>query len=350
MTDISDRTEASDENVPSLFQRLRGNRWLLKGGATAIILLIIGFAIVQLTSEVRYDDVLAALRATSWRSIVLAIAFTALSFVALTLYDIGALLYVKRKLPYADVALTAFAAYAVGNTAGFGPLSGGAIRYRAYSRLGLKPEEIAGVIAFVTLAFGLGLASIASFSLLAIAPEIAPLVGLDPSWLRVIAVMVLAALGGLMVAGRDGRVLQVGGIALRLPDSRTASRQFLVSALDIAASATVLYVFLPDGIMGWPAFLAVYSVAVGLGVLSHVPAGLGVFETVIIAALGQTADVDAVLGALMLYRLIYHVLPLLLAVIFVIVAEVRSLSRRPVASGLRRVAGRLSAGKNPAST
>lgn len=341
MTDISDQTEPSDQSAPSLFQRSRRSRWLLKGGATAAVLLIVGFAIFQLTSEVRYDDVVLALSATPWLSIVFAVAFTALSFVALTFYDLGALLYVKRKLPYVDVALTAFAAYAVGNTAGFGPLSGGAIRYRAYSRLGVKPEEIAGVIAFVTLAFGLGLASIASLSLLAIAPEIAPLAGLDPAWLRVIAVLVLAGLGGLMIAGRNGRVLQLGRISLRLPDSRTASRQFLISVLDVAASATVLYVLLPDGVMGWPAFLAVYSIAVGLGVLSHVPAGLGVFETVIIAALGQTADVDAVLGALMLYRLIYHVLPLLLAVIFVIGAEARGLYRRPVASSLRRVAGRL---------
>ena len=73
------------------------------------------------------------------------------------------------------------------------------------------------------------------------------------------------------------RVMQLGA-SRQIPDSRTASRQFLVSALDIAASATVLYVLLPDGVMGWPAFLAVYSVAVGLGVLSHVPAGLGVFR------------------------------------------------------------------------
>ena len=76
MTEFSGRTEASDETVVSLFQRLRRNRWLLKGGATALILVIIGFAIVQLTSEVRYDDVVSALRATPWLSIVLAIAFT----------------------------------------------------------------------------------------------------------------------------------------------------------------------------------------------------------------------------------------------------------------------------------
>ena len=131
MTEFSERTEASAETAVSLFQRLRRNRWLLKGGATALILIIIGFAIVHLTSEVRYDDVVSALRATSWQSIAFAIAFTGVSFVALTFYDLGALIYVKRKLPYPDVALTAFAAYAVGNTAGFGPLSGGAIRYRA---------------------------------------------------------------------------------------------------------------------------------------------------------------------------------------------------------------------------
>ncbi len=101
--------------------------------------------------------------------------FTALSFLALTFYDVGALSYVRRKLPYADVALTAFAAYAVGNMAGFGPLSGGAIRYRAYSRLGLRPEEIGGIIAFTTLSFTLGLAALGALSILAIAPEVAPL-------------------------------------------------------------------------------------------------------------------------------------------------------------------------------
>lgn len=174
-----------------------------------------------------------------------------------------------------------------------------------------------------------------------IAPEIAPLIGVSSQALRAIAVLILTALVALIVAGRGNRALQLGRFSLRFPDSRTASRQFLVTVLDIAASASVLYVLLPDGVIGWPAFLAIYAVAIGLGVLSHVPAGLGVFETVIVAALGQAADVDTILGALVLYRLIYHVLPLLLAVIFVVGAELRSLYHKPVASSLRRVGGRL---------
>jgi phosphatidylglycerol lysyltransferase len=340
MSHPADRNDEHD-GAQVLVQRVWLHGRLLAAIATILILSLAGYAIFHLTREVRYEDVMSALGSTSSISIVLAIGFTGLSFLALTFYDVGALIYLKRRLPYADVALTAAAAYAVGNTAGFGPLSGGAIRYRAYSRLGLRPEEIGAIIAFVTLAFGLGLASITALSLLMIAPEVAPLVGMSSSALRAIAIVILSVLLALMVAGRDNRAMQVGRFSLRIPDSRTASRQFLVTVLDLAASASVLYVLLPEGVIGWPAFLAIYAVAVGLGVLSHVPAGLGVFETVIVAALGKTIDVDTVLGALVLYRLIYHVLPLLLAVIFVIGAELRSLYRKPVASSLRRVAGRL---------
>ncbi|MFP5077548.1 bifunctional lysylphosphatidylglycerol flippase/synthetase MprF [Rhizobium sp. YIM 134829] len=343
---MNDQTQSSPvtESVPraiSLVDRFGRYSRYFAGGAVLLIAAIVVVAIVRLTSEVRYEDVMTALAATSWTSILLAVAFTALSFVALTFYDVGALSYVRRKLPYADVALTAFAAYAVGNMAGFGPLSGGAIRYRAYSRLGLKPEEIGGVIAFTTLSFTLGLAALGALSILAIAPEVSPLTGLSAPTLRGLSILVLTALVGLMVAGRDGRVLTFGTLSLRLPDSRTSSRQFLVSVLDLAASASVLFVLLPTDSIGWPAFLAVFSIAVALGVLSHVPGGLGVFETVIVAALGHTTDVDDVLGALVLYRLIYNVLPLGLATVFVIGAEVRNLMHRPVGSSLRRVAGRL---------
>ena len=84
------------------------------------------FAIYNLTTEVSYDDVIEALGNTRWSSIALAVFFTALSFVALVGYDMNALTYIGRSLPLVPVAMTAFSAYAVGNTAGFGALSGGA--------------------------------------------------------------------------------------------------------------------------------------------------------------------------------------------------------------------------------
>ncbi|MBP1882746.1 bifunctional lysylphosphatidylglycerol flippase/synthetase MprF [Sinorhizobium mexicanum] len=320
---------------------LRRNQRYFSAIATLLIIALFGAAIFHLTAEVHYDEVVSALADTSWTSVAAAMLFTGLSFLALTFYDVAALDYIKRKLPYADVALTAACAYAVGNTAGFGPLSGGAIRYRSYSRLGLQPEEIARVVAFVTLAFGLGLATVTCLSLLTVGEYVAPLTGLEPFWLRTIAIIVLGGLLTTFILAGEGREVSIGRFSLRLPDSRTASRQFLVTALDLAASASVLYVLLPSGTIGWPAFLAVYSFAVGIGVLSHVPAGLGVFEAVMIATLGRTADVDTILGALVLYRLIYHVLPLLIAIVMIVGVEIRQFAGHPAASSVRRIGGRM---------
>ncbi|MBO9197108.1 bifunctional lysylphosphatidylglycerol flippase/synthetase MprF [Rhizobium sp. 16-449-1b] len=327
-----------ESGISRFFSRYRTHLTAL---ATLAVFCMVGFAIEQLTTEVRYDDVVQALADTKISSIVLALFFTALSFLALVFYDVNAIDYVGKKLPFPQVALTAFAAYAVGNTAGFGALSGGAIRYRAYSRLGLTPEDIGRVIAFVTIAFGLGLAGVGSIALLAIADEIAPLIDVSSWVLRLLGGSIVLVLAAGVVLGRGGRAVSIGRFSLRLPDSATWSRQFLVAAFDIAASATVLYVLLPQTAISWPVFLAVYAIAVGLGVLSHVPAGLGVFETVIIAALGSAVNIDAVLGSLVLYRLIYHVVPLLLAVLAVSATELRRFADHPVASGFRRIGIRL---------
>ena len=309
-----------------------------------VVLIVFGFttfAIYDLTNQVSYDEVLDALAETKMSSIGLAIFFTALSFLALVGYDVNALIYIRKRLPFVPVAMTAFSAYAVGNTAGFGALSGGAIRFRGYSRLGLSPDDIGRVIAFVTLAFGLGLLSVTALASLVTATRIADIVGIRDYWVRGIAIVIIVALTGLVIAGRDGREVSIGKLKIRLPDTRTSSQQFLVTAFDIAASASVLYVLLPQTDVGWPSFLAIYATAVGAGVLSHVPAGLGVFETIIVAALGNAVDLDQVLGSLVLYRVIYHVLPLLVATLFVIALELQQLSKHPVASTLRKLEFRL---------
>ncbi len=336
------RLPAAEDASPGLLAGLRRFRTPLIAAAVVGVFAMVGFAIYRLTAEVKYDDVVAALIATPWSDVALALVFTGISFFVLIFYDLNALRYIGRKVPFAHVALTAFSAYAVGNTAGFGALSGGAIRYRAYSRLDIPPDDITRIIAFVTLAFGLGLAAVSSLAGLLAAGEVAPLIGMAPWLLRALSAAILIALAALVLFSRNGRAIRIGRAALTLPDSATCLRQFAITLADIAASATVLYVLLPESGPGWPAFLAIYAIAVGFGVLSHVPAGLGVFETVIVAALGQSADVEAVLGSLVLYRIIYHVIPLMLAIAVVAVTEMRQLTRHPAASSLRRLGGRVS--------
>lgn len=332
---------ASDEATGKFSQFFVRNRMVLSSVSIILVFCLMALTIDRLTSEIRYDDVLAALDGMRWTAIALAVFFTALSFVALAFYDLNALEFIGRRLPIPSVAATSFIAYAVGNTVGFGALSGGAIRFRAYSRMGLSPGEIARVIAFVTLAFGMGLVVVSALATLAVAPQVAAVLGFHSFWLRVLAVAVLGALGALLILARDGHGVRVFGLSLHLPDTRTSSRQFLVSAADIAASASVLYVLLPDTHVGWPTFVALYATAIGIGVLSHVPAGLGVFETVMIAALGSTVGIDQLVGSLVVYRLVYHVLPLLAAVALLAITEMKQVRASPVVADIGQVAGRL---------
>src|SRR5574340_131778 len=98
--------------------------------AIAVVLLVLAwFAVSRLAANVSYADIRSAIDSTGALALIAALAFTALSFAALTVYDLSALAFVGRRLPLPVVALTSFCAYAVGNTVGFGALTAGAIRY-----------------------------------------------------------------------------------------------------------------------------------------------------------------------------------------------------------------------------
>ena len=94
-------------------------RLYILGLASLLVFVLVAVGVYRLTAEVRYDEVLAALSATSWSAIALAALFTGLSFLALIFYDSNALDYIGRRKPFPAIAVTAFMAYAVGNTVGF---------------------------------------------------------------------------------------------------------------------------------------------------------------------------------------------------------------------------------------
>lgn len=320
-----------------------GRRSHLRSGLAALAVLVLAAAgwivATKLADEISYAEVMAALRATPGWAIAGALAMTAASFLALTFYDRAALAWIGRPMPSPTIMLASFCAYAVGNTAGFGPLTAGAIRYRFYTPHGLEPEEVARIIAFVTATFGLGLAATTGLGLL-MAGDVAGL-GLPASVPRLLGAAILAGLAVLFWLAGHGRSLKLGKTTLTLPQPRLMFGQILAAIADIAAAGSVLWLLLPGLDIGWAGFIAIYAVAVGLGVLSHVPAGLGVFETVMLAALGNRVDTEQVLGALLLYRVIYHVVPLLLAGLVVSVLETRRAALAVAGSRLGRVGGRM---------
>lgn len=296
-----------------------------------LLVSLIGMALHGLLREVRYDAVMAAVRNTPSMNIALALLATAASYLALTGYDSSSLTYAGAHVRRGTVLLTSFVAYALSNTIGLGPLTGGAVRMRLYTAAGLQPPQIARVIVFNAAAFGLGMTAFGALGLLWGAPEVATLVHLPAGVLRGGALLLLGGLAAFLWLCSRQRLAHVGPVWLmRLPPFGLAARQLVISALELSASAAALWFLLPDDRIALPTFVAFYAIAVAAGILSHVPGGVGVFEAVMLLASGAHVPTEAMLGALLLNRGIYYILPLVLAAGLLIVYELRSGVAAPV--------------------
>ncbi|GAB3122226.1 bifunctional lysylphosphatidylglycerol flippase/synthetase MprF [Novispirillum itersonii] len=334
--------ERADRPVvrPAVSNWLTSVRPMMTVAVVAVVLVLAWMAASRLTAEVSYEDLMRTVRETPHWALISALGLTLLSFAALAVYDFGALAYIGRTVPASVVGLTSFCAYAVGNTAGFGPLTAGAIRYRFYTPYGIETEDVARIVAFVSVAFGIGLAGVTGFGLLVASVNVSTL-PMSPLGMKIVGGGLVIGLFVLWAMAGQGRIVTVFARPFALPSRAILIRQFFATAIDIIASAAVLWVLLPAGSIDLPSFIAVYSVAIGLGVLSHVPAGLGVFETVVIASLGPHIDVRNVLGALVLYRVIYHLLPLMLAAAFIAALELRRAASSPMVTVAAQAGARL---------
>ncbi len=338
---ISESASCSPTPLTRALRWAAARRSLLMAWFTLAALGLAALALAHLLEETNYDAVVEALFAIAGWRLAAALALTALSFAALTLYDYNAFIAIGRPQSWQRIAPGAVAAYAVAQTAGFGPLSGGAIRLRYYTPLGVGPAEIARVVVFVTIAFGAGLAVTAAAGALVEIRTLATIVHGSDAWIAAAALATLIAAGLLLTrAGRRIAVPGLGGRGIELPGVGMMLRQLAVTALDTAAAAGVLWVLLPSGAIGYFAFVPLFAVALVLGILSHVPAGLGVFEAVLLGAIGGIAPPAELLAAFALYRLIYQMVPLGLAAVGLTIAELRRLTERgPAAAALRAFTG-----------
>lgn len=313
------------------------NRWRpwVVGAALLGVSALLFDALRSLLREVSYAEVVQQIATQPARNLLLSGLVTALSYLVLTGYDFSALKYVGVQVRRTTVLLTSFIAYALGNTVGLGVLTGGAVRMRLYTAAGIDAGRVAQAAAFNAGAFVIGMTAFGAAGLLWGASDVSALVRI-PSWLlRATAILLLLAVGALIVAAARSREIRVlNRWPVRLPPPELAIRQLLISALDLTASAAALWFLLPANIVSLPAFFAWYAMAVALGLLSHVPGGLGVFEAVILLACGGRAPAEQIIGALVLYRIIYYLLPLIAAAMLLAGYELRS----GVAAPIRRAA------------
>ncbi len=294
-------------------------------------------ALYHLLAPINLRHVIADAKQVPLGVLLAAFAATAASYSALIGYDWSALRHMGKKLPFPVVALGACLGYSLGNTIGISVLSGGAVRYRIYSAFGLNALEVAAISTFVSLAFGVGISVIGLASLVYHPAALTEFVGIAPERMRLIALLaLLATVAVLGAASVAGRALRVWRLELRAPSPGILLGQLAFTAIDTCMAALALYVLLPAGAPDFVTFLVIFATAAMIGVLSHVPGGIGVFESVVITALPASVSVEQAATALLLFRMIYYLAPFVLAMVVISVNEAR-LARGPLARMLGEV-------------
>lgn len=308
-------------------------------GSIAGAALFVG-ALWLLQHELRhYDlqDVFHALGEIPNTRIALALGLTAANFLALSGIDLLALRIVGRRLAYTRTLFASFTGFALSQSLGFPLLTAATVRYRLYSRWGASPGEVTSILALCGLSFFLGLAAVLGVILLGQPAVPAEVLALPLNAERAIGLLLLSLVAGYLTwnACRQ-QPLRLLRWEFPVAPLRTSLEQVAVSALDWLLLAAILYVLLPTDAIGYLAVLQIVVLAQLAGILSNVPGGLGVFEAVVILLLPESVPEDLALAALLAYRGIYTLLPLITAAILLAGHELRHRRRDGRGGGRRR--------------
>jgi phosphatidylglycerol lysyltransferase len=321
---------------PVLSERLRHALPVLAGLVIFVVLLEV--LRVELR-DVSWLELTAAVVGMPRGRLALAIALTVLNYAVLTGYDQLAFAYLGKALPRARIAVTSFLAFAIANNVGLGMLSGLSVRYRFYTRWGVTTDELSRIVFSYSVTFWLGLFALGGLRLVA-----TPLPGaraLPDHRLFTLAgwLLMLVPVAYFVVAARRRTPLRLWRLELPMPSARIAAAQIALSCIDWALAGSVLYVLLPPGTLSFVAFLSLFFIAILLGLASHVPGGIGVFEGLMVLLLKPYLSAGQLLPALVVFRGVYYLMPLSVALIGLVIDDVHQ--RRDQAVRVGVVLGRL---------
>jgi phosphatidylglycerol lysyltransferase len=287
-------------------------RWRWAGPLAALLVFTaVGLILHRQLAHLHVSRVLEHLHAIPRRQVLAALGFTAASYWLLSNYDVLALAYLRRRIPYPRILFTSFIAYSFGHTLGFSAFTGAAIRFRLYATAGVSAIDVATISAFCSLSLGIGLATIAGLSLFFSPVHAAQILHLHHNWSLLAGLVLLTAVAAYAAWATLARgTLELRGWALRAPGPAIGLAQLALSVGDLSLSSAVLWSLLPaDAHVGFVTFLGIYATAVIAGIVSHVPGGVGVFEAVMLLTL-PGVPADALLGSLLAYRGVYYLVPL----------------------------------------
>lgn len=294
------------------------------------------FAIYLLSKELRGVEVSQVWQAIVDRGplmILCAFGSTLLAYAALAWYDRIALMHVGQKLSWPVVSVVSFVAYALGHNIGVSVLSSGLVRYRAYSRMGLNAAEVAVVTAFCAFTFAYGALFLGGIVLVGEPALLSRLFNFPTSvafilGLGMLALVALYQLGSILHL----KPLRIRSLQIAYPKPGIAFRQLFAAPIEIIGAAGIIYFALPDSLNpGFFVVLGMFLASFCAGLISNAPGGAGVFEAVFFLIMLPSGSNPAdpaviqtkaeILAALLMFRLLYLLIPLAVSCLIVLYAE-----------------------------
>jgi uncharacterized membrane protein YbhN (UPF0104 family) len=322
---------------------------------TLLIVLIFSWAMYQLAVELRkytFQEILGHIRNTPRWGLWTAIGLTMVSYVVLVAYDLLAITFVKEKLALWKIALASFIGYAFSYNFG-ATLTGGPLRYRLYAGWKLPMVKIVELLVILGLTFWFGLFFLAGILFLIhplqLPPDLQAL--FEKHGIHVLAgnfrllgiVLLTIALSYLGLSALFKGRVKIWRWEIPVPPFRLTVYQYAIATVDFLIAAGVLYALLPPmpGV-DMISVTGVYILAYVAEVLSHVPGGWGVFDVVILKLL--PGDSGPIIAAVILFRVIYRLIPVLIAAVFLLANELAL--RRDALAQLGRMLGQSGAEGN----
>jgi uncharacterized membrane protein YbhN (UPF0104 family) len=288
-----------------------------------VIIATAGLVLYRILRGISAADLLDALKATEWVDVLLAALFVAAGYFTLTFYDLFALRTIgANHVPYRIAALAGFTSYSIGHNIGASVFTGGAVRYRVYSAWGLTAIDVAKICFIAGLTFWLGNVAVLGLGI-AYEPQAASAIDQLPPWFnRLIAFAALALLVGYVAwVWTKPRVIGRSDWVVTLPGGPLTLLQILLGILDLSCCAAAMFVLLPDDPhVAFIKLAVIFVSATLLGFASASPGGLGVFDAAMLVGLIEF-EREELLAGLLLFRLLYYVVPFALSLVILGVRE-----------------------------
>ncbi|MBB3317601.1 hypothetical protein FHT77_003490 [Rhizobium sp. BK181] len=293
-------------------------------------LLLAAYLLYKVFKRYSLDEIMASVVAIPKTRLMASLGCSALSYLCLTGFDWMALRYAGRPLSYRRAAVASFTGLSIGHNLGVAALSSGAVRYRFYSRWGLDAQQVAKVILFCGVTVGIGLSTLAGIALLVNPGDASNLLRIGSAgllWMGILCLLVPVAY--VILAGTVRSELKLWRWSFEMPNTKLAVGQVIIGTLNFIFVAACLHQLLAaSGDVNFVQTATAFVLANVAILVTHVPGGLGVLEAIVNHVLPGSASI----GALVAFRVVYFLLPLMIGLAVFGISELTFRKRKATSS------------------